>query len=164
MSSAVYPGSFDPVTYGHIDMIRRGCAAFDKLTVGVLKNYTKKPLFELSERIDMLKEVTKDLSNVSITSFDGLVVDFCEACEADVILRGIRSVTDFEYELIMAQTNKKLKPSIETLFMTTRPEYSYVSSSSVRELIAFDGDISSFVPDYIRENIYNKLMEEKNER
>ena len=164
MSIAVYPGSFDPVTYGHIDMIRRASAAFDKLIVGVLTNYTKKPLFDLEERLEMLREVTSGLPNVEITAFDGLVVDFCEKTGAGVIVRGIRSGADFDYELVMAQTNRKLNPRVDTFFLTTSPEYSFVSSSSVRELLAFHGDITAFVPDQIRLRIYNKIMEDKNER
>lgn len=157
MSIAVYPGTFDPVTNGHIDIIRRASAAFDKLVVGVLNNYTKTPLFDVGERIEMLREATRGLPNIAITSFGGLVVDFCETVGANVIVRGIRSCSDFEYELIMAQTNRQLKPGIETMFLTASPEYSYVSSSSVRELIAFNGDITAFVPDYIRERINQKV-------
>lgn len=157
MSIAVYPGTFDPVTYGHIDLIRRAAGVFDTLVVGVLKNYTKKPLFDIPERMDMLREVTRDLTNIKITSFEGLVVDFCREEEASVIVRGVRSFSDFEFELVMAQTNRKLSPDVETMFLTTSPEYSYVSSSAVRELIAFDGDFTAFVPESVQERIYRKL-------
>lgn len=163
MSIAVYPGSFDPVTYGHIDMIRRAAAAFDSLVIGVLINYTKKPLFDIPERIEMLKEVTADLPNVKITSFEGLVVDFCKQQKAKTIIRGVRSFSDFEFEMIMAQTNRKLDPEIDTFFLTTSPEYSYVSSSSVRELLTFDGDITAFVPESVKKRIYKKL-EDKTEK
>ncbi|MBQ9155401.1 MAG: pantetheine-phosphate adenylyltransferase [Eubacterium sp.] len=156
MRIAVYPGSFDPVTYGHIDLIRRGAAVFDKLVIGVLRNYVKKPLFELEERVEMLHQVTRDIPNTEITTFSGLVVDFCHQQKACAVLRGVRSFSDFEYELVMAQTNRKLAEDVETIFLTTSPEYSYVSSSSVRELIAFNGDITAFVPDYIRERIEDK--------
>lgn len=112
----------------------------------------------------MLREVSSGLPNVEITAFDGLVVDFCEKTGAGVIVRGIRSGADFDYELVMAQTNRKLNPRVDTFFLTTSPEYSFVSSSSVRELLAFHGDITAFVPDQIRLRIYNKIMEDKNER
>jgi len=161
MSIAVYPGTFDPVTYGHIDMIRRAGAIFDRVIIGVLKNYTKNPLFDLNERMEMLHEVTRGLSNITISTFDGLVVDFCKKEGADVIVRGIRSFSDFEYELTMAHTNRQLKPEVDTVFLTTCPEYSYVSSSSVRELIAFDGDITAFVPDAIRDRIYKKVRDNR---
>ena len=164
MSIAVYPGTFDPVTYGHIDIIRRASAAFDSLVVGVLKNYTKTPMFSVPERVEMIGELISDLPNVSVTSFEGLVVDFCRDCGARVIIRGVRSYADYEYEQIMAQTNRRLMPEVETMFLTTSPEYSYVSSSAVRELAAFKGDFSAFVPDSIRDRIYKKIMEEKNER
>ena len=154
---AVYPGTFDPVTYGHIDIIRRAAAVFDTLVVGVLKNYSKNPLFDIPERVDMLREVTKDMPGVRITSFEGLVIDFCKEQGAAVIIRGIRSFSDFEFEQLMAQTNRKLSPGVETMFLTTSPEYSYVSSSSVRELITFDGDISAFVPDAVKERIRRKV-------
>lgn len=162
MSIAVYPGTFDPVTYGHIDMIRRASAAFDNLVVGVLRNYTKKPLFDIPERVEMLQEVTKDLPNVKVTAFEGLVVDFCRQENANIIIRGVRSFADFEYETIMAQTNRQIAPGIDTMFLTTSPEYSYVMSSSVRELIAFNGDITAFVPESVKERIYKKLS--KNEK
>lgn len=157
MSIAVYSGSFDPVTYGHIDLIRRASVTFDTLIVGILRNYTKKSLFDLPERIDMLKEATKDLPNVRIEAFEGLMVDFCKEKGASVIVRGIRSFSDFEYEQIMAHTNRKLDPKVDTMFLMASPEYSYISSSSVRELLEFDGDISAFVPDFVRERIYEKV-------
>jgi pantetheine-phosphate adenylyltransferase len=157
MSIAVYPGTFDPVTYGHIDMIHRAAAAFDSLVIGILRNYTKKPLFDIPERIDMLCEVTKGLPNVKVRAFEGLVVDFCKEEGANVIVRGIRSFADFEFEQIMAQTNRKLDPTIDTMFLTTSPEYSYVSSSSVRELVIFNGDITAFVPESVQKRIYDKI-------
>jgi pantetheine-phosphate adenylyltransferase len=156
MSIAVYPGTFDPVTYGHIDIIRRAAAIFDTVVVGVLRNYTKKPFFDIPERIDMIREVTSGIPNVKVTSFEGLVVDFCQEEGATVIVRGIRSFADFEYEQIMAQTNRKLAPDVDTMFFTTSPEYSFVSSSSVRELALFDGDITAFVPEPVRMRICKK--------
>lgn len=146
MVRAIYPGSFDPVTFGHIDIIKRSAKIADELIVGVLNNKAKTPLFSVEERVKMLKEVTKDLENVEIVSFQGLLIDFAEECNANVIIRGLRAVTDFEYELQMSQTNHKLNAEIETLFLTTSLEYSYLSSSTVKEIAGFGGDISQFVP------------------
>ncbi len=157
MVKAIYPGSFDPVTYGHIDIIRRSSEIVDELIVGVLNNKAKTPLFSVEERVKMLKEVTKDLKNVKIVSFQGLLIDFAEQCEAKVIVRGLRAVTDFEYELQMSQTNHKLNPEIETMFLTTSLEYSYLSSSTVKEIASFGGDISQFVPNEVEELVWQKL-------
>ena len=156
MKKAIYPGSFDPVTLGHLDIIRRSASLVDHLIVGVLNNSTKTPLFSLEERVNMLKEVTKDLPNVEVTSFAGLLIDFADACNAKIIVRGLRAVTDFEYELQMAQTNHKMEPEVETVFLTTSLEYSYLSSTTVKEVAAFGGDISQFVPPIVMENIEKK--------
>ena len=146
MLRAIYPGSFDPVTYGHYDIICRSCKIVDELIVGVLNNKAKMPLFSVEERVKMLKEVTKDLPNVRIIPFDGLLVDFAERMDADMVIRGLRAITDFEYELQMSQTNHKLSPNVETMFLTTSIEYSYLSSTTVREIAAFGGDVTQFVP------------------
>ena len=135
MLRAIYPGSFDPVTYGHYDIICRSCKIVDELIVGVLNNKAKMPLFSVEERVKMLKEVTKDLPNVRIIPFDGLLVDFAERMDADMVIRGLRAITDFEYELQMSQTNHKLSPNVETMFLTTSIEYSYLSSTTVREIL-----------------------------
>ena len=119
MLRAIYPGSFDPVTYGHIDIMRRSCKIVDELIVGVLSNKAKIPLFSVEERVKMLKEVTKDLTNVEIVPFNGLLIDFAREREADVVIRGLRAITDFEYELQMSQTNHKLEPNVETMFLPT---------------------------------------------
>lgn len=161
MLRAIYPGSFDPVTFGHIDIIRRSAAIADELIVGVLQNKAKTPLFSVEERVKMLGEVTKEIKNVKIVPFEGLLIDFAKEMEAKVIVRGLRAVTDFEYELQMAQTNHKLNPEIETLFMTTSLDYSYLSSSVVREIAAFDGDISQFVPEQVMEQVTKKIKEKK---
>ncbi len=161
MLRAIYPGSFDPVTFGHIDIIRRSAAITDELIVGVLQNKAKTPLFSVEERVKMLGEVTKEIKNVKIVPFEGLLIDFAKEMEAKVIVRGLRAVTDFEYELQMAQTNHKLNPEIETLFMTTSLDYSYLSSSVVREIAAFDGDISQFVPEQVMEQVTKKIKEKK---
>lgn len=157
MRKGLYPGSFDPVTYGHIDIIKRAAELVDELTVGVLCNKAKTPLFSLEERVRMLKEVTKDTPNVKIVPFEGLTVDFAKAIGANMIVRGLRAVTDFEYELMMAQTNHKLEPGVETIFLTTNLAYSYLSSSIVKEVASFGGDISQFVPDSVMEQVQEKM-------
>ena len=162
MTTAIYPGSFDPVTCGHLDIIRRAAGVFDKLIIGVLKNQSKKGFFTTEERVAMIDEVTRELKNVEVVSFDGLLVDYCEAKDVKVIVRGIRAVSDFEYELTMAQTNKQLNGKVETLFFATSAEYSFISSSSIREIASFDGDISHFVPDIVRYRVEEK-MKHRNE-
>lgn len=162
MTTAIYPGSFDPVTYGHLDIIRRAAGVFDKLIIGVLRNHSKKGFFSTEERVAMIDEVTRELKNVEVVSFDGLLVDYCEAMDVKVIVRGIRAVSDFEYELTMAQTNKQLNGKVETLFFATSAEYSFISSSSIREIASFDGDISRFVPDIVRYRVEEK-MKHRNE-
>ena len=156
MATAIYPGSFDPVTFGHIDIISRAAKVFDKLIIGILTNRSKRCLFDTEERMEMLREVTKELTNIEIVSFDGLLVNYCKEAGVDVIVRGIRAVSDFEYELIMAQTNKQLNPEIETMFFAPRAEYSFVSSSSIREIASFGGSISYFVPDSVRVRVEEK--------
>ena len=147
MKTAVFPGSFDPVTSGHLDLIKRASKMFDRLILGVLINSSKKPLLTVEERVRLLKEVTKDLKNVEVEAFDGLLVDFVDRCDADVIVRGLRTSNDFEYELPLAQANYKLNESADTIFLATSPEYSYVSSSAVKELMRYNADISGFVPE-----------------
>ena len=161
MATAVYPGSFDPITYGHLDIIRRASEVFDKVIVGVLKNQTKTPLFDFDERVDMIREVVKEFPNVKVVSFHGLLIEFTDRMHADVIVRGIRAVSDFEYELMMAQTNRQLNPGIETMFFATNAKYSFLSSSTVRELAVFDGDISPFVPEYVRKKVYEKIRKQQ---
>lgn len=134
MRVGIYPGSFDPVTLGHLDIILRSSKLVDKLILGVLKNGAKKPLFTSEERVELLKKVTKDIENVEVESFDGLLVEFAKQKQANVIVRGLRAITDFEYELQLAQTNHKLYPTVDTVFLTTSVEYSYLSSSVVREI------------------------------
>ena len=157
MLRAIYPGSFDPVTYGHMDIIKRSSNITDELIVGVLNNNAKMPLFSVEERVKMLKEVTSSLTNVTIVPFDGLLVDFARQMKADFIIRGLRAITDFEYELQMSQTNHKLEPNVETIFLTTNIKYSYLSSTPVKEIAAFGGDISQFVPEVVAEELKNKM-------
>ena len=145
MKTAIYPGSFDPVTLGHYDIIERSSQIFDRLIVGVLNNSAKSPLFSVEERVKMLKDVTKELPNVEIKSFDGLLIDFARENQAQVIVRGLRAVTDFEYELQMAQMNRVIAPEIDTLFLTTNLKYAYLSSSIAKEVAMYGGDISAFL-------------------
>ena len=156
MKIAVYPGSFDPVTNGHVDIILRSSKIVDRLIVGVLNNSAKKSLFSVEERVSMLKELTKDLPNVEVTSFDGLLVDYMREIDASIIVRGLRAVTDFEYELQIAQTNHIENTDIETIFLTTNLQYSYLSSTIVKEFASYGGDISKFVPEQFVDRIYEK--------
>ena len=157
MLRAIYPGSFDPVTYGHMDIIIRSCKIVDELIVGVLCNKAKMPLFSVEERVKMLEEVTKDLDNVRIVPFHGLLVEFAAKMGAGLIIRGLRAITDFEYELQMSQTNHKLEPNVETMFLTTGIEYSYLSSTTVKEIAAFGGDLSQFVPEAVAVELRKKI-------
>ena len=161
MLRAIYPGSFDPVTFGHLDIIERASRISDELIIGVLQNKAKTPLFSVEERVIMLREVTKNLKNVKIIPFEGLLIDFAKQMEAKVIVRGLRAITDFEYELQMSQTNRKLNSDIETLFLTTSLDYSYLSSTTVKEVASFDGDIEQFVPKIVAEKVTEKIKERR---
>lgn len=156
MNIAVYPGSFDPVTYGHIDIIKRASSISDKLIVGVLRNSSKRGLFSEEERVELLKEVTKDIPNVEIKSFDGLLVDFAKNNQANTIIRGLRAITDFDYELQMAQTNRALYDMADTIFIPTSIEYSFLSSTTVKEIASLGGDISKFVAPYVEKRLKEK--------
>lgn len=149
MKISIYPGSFDPITNGHIDIIERASKISDKLIVSVLNNVEKKSLFTVDERVQMIKESTKHFQNVEVDSFDGLLVDYAKSKNANIIIRGLRAVTDFEYELQLAQTNRELYNKVETLFLLTSIQYSYLSSSIVKQVAAENGDISKFVPDFV---------------
>lgn len=157
MTRAIYPGSFDPVTFGHLDIIKRSASIMDELIVGVLNNGKKNPLFSVEQRVEMLREVTKEYSNVKVTSFSGLLIDFANQEGANVIVRGLRAITDFEYELQMSQTNHIMNPKIDTIFFTTSIEYAYLSSSTVKEVAMLGGDISHFVPQVVIDAIKNKF-------
>ena len=164
MKTAIYPGSFDPVTLGHFDIIKRSSEIFDQVIVGVLCNNAKSPLFSVEERVNILEKATKDIPNVIIKPFDGLSVNFARENHAQVIVRGLRAVTDFEYELQMAQTNRVLAPDVDTVFLTTSLEYAYVSSTIMKEVARFGGDLSKFAPPEITTTLRAKLQQvnEKN--
>lgn len=156
MKRAIYPGSFDPLTLGHLDMIKRSAKIVDELVVGVLNNSAKNSLFSLDERVSMVKEMTESMPNVTVASFDGLLVDYMKEINATIIVRGLRAVTDFEYELQIAQTNHVENPEVETIFLTTSLQYSYLSSTIVKEFASYGGDISKFVPARFIDRIYEK--------
>lgn len=161
MLKAIYPGSFDPVTLGHLDIIKRSANLVDELIVGVLNNNAKSPLFSVEERVRMLEEVTKDMENVTIIPFAGLLVDFAKQTGARAVVRGLRAITDFEYELQMSQMNHKLDENVETIFLTTSLEYSYLSSSTVKEVAAFGGDVTQFVPEIVVDKIHDKMIKRR---
>ncbi len=161
MIRAIYPGSFDPVTLGHLDIIRRASRTVNELIVGVLNNGGKTPLFTAEERVEMLREATKDIPNVKVMSFSGLLVDFAKHTDSTVVVRGLRAISDFDYELQMAQTNRKMNPHVDTMFLATSLEYAYLSSSTVKEVAFFDGDISEFVPESVVGKVRERVKERK---
>ena len=156
MKKVVCPGSFDPITFGHLDIIERASSLFDEVVVAVLVNKTKKSLFTVEERMSMISEVTAKYPNVSVASWSGLLVDYCEENNIQAIVKGLRAVTDFDYELQMSQMNLQLK-GVETLFMSTAPAHSFLSSSLVKEIAAYDGDISGYVPAPLVERVKSAL-------
>ncbi len=159
MTRAIYPGSFDPVTYGHLDIIKRSASMFEEVVVGVLNNSAKQPLFTTEERVSMLKEATKDFPNVSVISFDGLLIDYMKEHDISVIVRGLRAITDFDYELQIAQSNRKVsKETIDTVFLTTSIDYAYLSSSIVREYASYGTDVSDFVPEFVAKKLRNRFQ------
>jgi pantetheine-phosphate adenylyltransferase len=157
LTIALYAGTFDPVTHGHLDVIRRAATLFDKVIVGVSVNPRKSPLFSTEERVEMLREVCRLIENVSVQVVPGLVVDHARAVGAKVIVRGLRAVTDFEFELQMASTNRALAPEIETVFFTPAPEYHYLSSSTVCDIARFGGDVSGFVPPEVAQRLRERM-------
>jgi pantetheine-phosphate adenylyltransferase len=154
---AIYPGSFDPVTHGHLDLISRSAKIFDRLVVAVLRNMEKDPLFEVSERLEMLREVTRAWPNVEVDVFEGLLMDYARQKNAQVVLRGIRAISDYEFELQMALMNRKLEPKIETVFMMPAEAYSYLSSRLVREIAQLGGSVKDLVPPVVEERLKTKV-------
>jgi len=159
MRRAACPGSFDPVTLGHLDIIGRSAALYDEVLVAVGLNASKRRMFSFEERTDMLREATSQWENVKVTSFDGLIVDFCKANGVQVIVKGLRAISDFDYELQMAQMNHGLQ-GVETMFMTTNPLYSFLSSSLVKEVATYGGDVSNLVPDVVHQRLVERAKEQ----
>ena len=157
MSVAIYPGSFDPVTLGHLDIIKRASKIFDHVIIGVLNNTSKTPLFSPEERVNMLRDVLCDIDNVSVESFNGLLVDFAKQKNTNVIIRGLRALTDFDLEMQMAQSNRMVAPDVDTIFLSTSLEYSYLSSSVVKEYARYGVDVKEFVPECIVSKLLDKM-------
>jgi len=155
--TAIYPGSFDPPTNGHLDLMQRGSKIFEELVVAILRNSEKTPMFSVAERLEMLRELTSDLGNVRIDTFDGLMVEYAKSIEAMCVLRGIRAISDYEYELQMALMNRKLEPTLETVFMMPADKYSYVSSRLVREVAQAGGRVKDLVPEIVEQKVREKL-------
>ncbi|HXY52510.1 MAG TPA: pantetheine-phosphate adenylyltransferase [Terriglobales bacterium] len=154
---AIYPGSFDPPTNGHLDLIERGSKIFDELVVAILRNPEKAPLFSVAERVSMLEQLTEPFRNVRVDTFDGLMVDYAARVEATCVLRGIRAISDYEYELQMALMNRKLRPELETVFMMPADKYSYLSSRLVREVAQVGGSVRGLVPERVEQGLHAKL-------
>ncbi len=158
MNAAIYPGTFDPLTFGHLDVIERASRIFDRLIVAVGVNASKEPLFTIQERMDLVREVVAPLANVEVDSFDGLLVEYCRRKQVHALIRGLRAFSDFEYEFQMALTNRKLAPEIETIFLMPKETHSYLSSSMVRGIAAMKGNIEEFVPPAVREALEQRVV------
>ena len=154
---AIYPGSFDPITFGHLDLLKRSCKLFEDLTIAVVVNPHKKALFTVEERVEMIKAVTKGYDCIKIDKFDGLLVDYAKKMKANVIIRGLRAIADFEYEFQMALVNRSLNRNLDMVYMMPSVEYTYLSSSVVREVAALGGDVSKFVPPYVARQLKIKM-------
>lgn len=163
MTIGVYPGSFDPVTYGHIDIMKRAANVVDQLVVGVLNNNSKSPLFSVDERVNMIKEVTKDIPNIKVVYFSGLAIEFARANQAKVMIRGLRAFTDFDSELQIAQSSRVLAQDIDTIFLATSLKYAYVSSSTSKEIAFYGGDVSPFVPPIVERKLIDKFKQKRGE-
>lgn len=156
---AVYPGSFDPITNGHLDILFRGLRLFDKIIIAVAKNAEKKPLFSVEERVEMIKEVVKDLPNVIVDSFDGLLVDYVKKVKAKFVIRGLRAMSDFEYEFQMASVNRTLNKEVDTIFMMTSKDYFFISSRTIKEVAELGGHIKNFVPEIVEKRLREKFTQ-----
>ena len=156
MKKAIYPGSFDPITLGHFDIIERSSMFVDRLIIGVLRNNSKTPLFSVEERVNMIRKVTGHLPNVEVQDFDGLLIDFVRKNDARCVIRGLRAITDFEYELQLAQMNRVIAPELDTIFLTTNLKYAYLSSSAVKEVAMFGGEIDPFLHPLVAEAVRGK--------
>jgi len=154
--TAIYPGTFDPITSGHVDLISRAARIFDRVVIGVAVNVDKRPLFDVDERVELIKQVVADRSNVEVLGFDSLLVNCAHDIGADVVLRGLRAVSDFEYEFQLASMNRRLSPEFETMFLTPAEQYAFISSSMVREIAKLGGDVSSFVPEPVLKALREK--------
>ncbi len=154
---AVVPGSFDPITYGHLDIIERSSKVFDKLYISVLRNSSKQGLFDIDERLELIRATTKNLENIEVVSFDGLLIDFCHTVNARAIIRGLRAVSDFEYEMQLTSMNRKLDSSIETIYMMTNNNYSFISSSIVKEVAKYGGKVEDVVPPVVETALAKKF-------
>ena len=161
MRKAVYPGTFDPITFGHLDLIKRGSKVFDEVIVAVGHNPIKGPLFTVKERMDMISEYTRDIPNVKVDCFEGMLVDYMKEMQIRLILRGIRTVSDFEYEFQRALTNRVLKDDVETVFVMTSLEYSFLNSSLIKEAVSLGGDVSKFVPSEVAKRLFKKFSRKK---
>lgn len=156
MKIAVYPGSFDPITLGHLDVLKDGAHMFDKVIITVSNNISKHALLSVEERKELIRQSVAEIPNVEVDSFNGLTVEYAKKVGATILLRGLRAVSDFEYEMQLSQTNRSLSEDIKTVFLITRPEYNFISSSSVKEILKNDGDISKFVPKPVNDYLQNK--------
>jgi pantetheine-phosphate adenylyltransferase len=159
--TAIYPGTFDPITNGHLDLIHRASRLYDRVIVAAAASHGKKPLFSLQERVALISAVTADFPNVEAMGFDNLLVDCAKQHQATVIIRGLRAVSDFEYEFQLASMNRRLSPDIETVFLTPAEQYEFISSSMIREIAQFKGDVSSFVPELVKQHLINKFVGEQ---
>lgn len=156
MKIAIYPGSFDPITKGHLDILKNAAEIFDKVIIAVAKNSAKKGFLTVEERLNLIRESVKDMENVEVDSFDGLTIEYAKSRGAKVLIRGLRAVSDFEYEMQLSQTNSALSDSIKTVFLTTKPKYNFISSSTIKEILNNGGDISKFVPECVNEYLTNR--------
>lgn len=159
MKTAIYPGSFDPITKGHLDVLKKASKMFDKVIIAVLKNSSKKGFLPIEDRVELIRQSVKDIENVEVDSFDGLTIEYARKKGANILIRGLRAVSDLEYEMQISQTNSALAPEIDTVFLITKPKYNFISSSIVKEIASMGGDVSKFVPQVVFEYLNDKYKE-----